>query len=53
MKCDWEHFREHIKKNIMGTPWELNGNRVGFFLKIKNKNRHYVDKWHPEQTLKP
>jgi hypothetical protein len=37
----------------MGTPWELNGNRVGFFLKIKNKNRHYVDKWHPEQTLKP
>jgi hypothetical protein len=28
MKCYWEHFREHIEI-IMGTPWELDVNRVG------------------------
>jgi len=28
----------------MGTPWELDGNRVGFKNNNNNKNRHYVDK---------
>jgi hypothetical protein len=34
MKCYWEHIREHIEI-IMGTPWELDVNRMGIKNKIK------------------
>jgi hypothetical protein len=45
----WTKEKKHIEI-IMWTPWELHVNIVGN--KNKNKNRHYLDKWHPDQTLK-